>query len=861
MEASMRALREWLSRLWSTLRPSHHDADLVDELRAHVDLAVDDARQRGMAADEAARAARLRAGSLASALDAMRDQRRLPWMADFGVDLRRAVRTLLHQPGFAATAIVSLALGIGANTAIVSVVSGVLLRPLPFPHADEIVQIAVTNASDPRLPARYVTGADLAAWRARARTVRALAAYRVTSRTLQEDGEPERLAVVETQAPLFDALATPAVFGRTLRDDDPPDAAVISARLWQRRFSSDPAVVGRRFVLDRRSFTIVGVMPSDFQFPYPRGASADLWSLDNGATTDVWVPWSRPLPDGGRVDSVVGRRQRVASVGAVRAELAAIASSVAADRRVTVVPLRDVVAGRVRLPLLVLLGASGLVLLTACANVANLLLARAAARSRETAVRAALGASRWRLVRQHVAEGLVLAGAGGAAGLLVAVAAMPPLVRLAGSYLPRAGEIGLDWRVLGVLAGVCLVAGIVFGVLPAARVDPGPGITSVGRGSTPRGRLRDGLVVAEVALAFALLVGAGLLLRTFINLRQAPAGFDATGVLTAHVAVADARESAAIEARVNAIPGVQAAGFVSLLPLQESGWSGRFAIEGREGVGSAEFRYVTPGYFRAMGIPVMRGRAFTAADRAGAAPALVVNDAFVRRYLADVEPLGHVLHDRGTIVGVIGDVRQVGLDEPAVPEIYYSIAQNFAQLSSVGSTLVVRSDVPAARLPEAIRAAVRDVNPRLAAFRIEPMTEVVAASMGDRTLYVALLGLFAFIGTAVAAAGVHAVIAYLVATRAREIGIRLALGATTVDVGRLVLGRGMTLVVAGLAAGGGLALLFTRFLQGVLFGVAAVDALTFIGVAALLALVGIVASVGPARRAARIDPAVTMRVE
>jgi predicted permease len=439
--------------------------------------------------------------------------------------------------------------------------------------------------------------------------------------------------------------------------------------------------------------------------------------------------------------------------------------------------------------------------------------------------------------------------------------AMPPLVALADSYLPRATDIGLDWRVLAVLASVCLAAGVVFGIVPDARIDLGRDMKSGERGSTPHGRVRDGLVVAEVALAFALLVGAGLLLRTFVNLRHAPPGFDAAGVLTAHIAVADADESAAIEARVSSIPGVQAAGFVSLLPLQESGWSGRFAIDGRDGMGSAEFRYVTPGYFRAMDIPVMRGRTFTTADRAGAALAIVVNEAFVRQYLPDVDPVGRVLHDRGEIVGVVGDVRQVSLDESSMPEIYYPVAQNFAQLSSVGSTLVVRSDQPFPRLADAIRAAVRDVNPHQSTFRVESMADVVAASMGDRTLYVSLLGIFAIIGTAVATAGVHAVIAYLVATRTREIGIRLALGATTGDVRRLIMSRGAALVAVGLATGGIAALLLTRFLQGVLFGVTAIDPLTFAGVAALLALVGLAASVGPAERAARVDPALTMRTE
>jgi predicted permease len=381
------------------------------------------------------------------------------------------------------------------------------------------------------------------------------------------------------------------------------------------------------------------------------------------------------------------------------------------------------------------------------------------------------------------------------------------------------------------------------------------------RGGVGRGRLRDGLVIGEVALAFVLLAGAGLLARTFLNLRSTPTGFNPHGVLSLHVVVAGADEILAIEQRVARIPGVRAVAFISLLPLQNSNWNGRIVITGGSGEGSAEFRYVTPGYFRVMSVPIIRGRAFSERDTANAPRVLLVNEAFAKQYFANDDPIGHELTGRGTIVGIVGDVRQSRLDHPAVPEIYYPVAQNFGQIRSLGSSMVVGSSLPADSLVGTIRLAIREVSPNQATFRVRTMDRVVDESIGGQKLYLWLLGVFAGMATLLAAAGIYSVVAYLVTLRAREIGIRMALGADAGRVVRLVLGRGGLLVGTGLGLGSIGAFALTRLLTSVLYGVTATDPATFGAFALLLGLVGLSACAVPARRAARVDPAVTLRAE
>jgi len=769
-------------------------------------------------------------------------------------DVAFTLRGWKRAPAFAVAAIATLGLGMGANAAIFSIVSGVLMRPLPFPQPNRLVQLSVSSPGDQRMPPTYVTAGDVETWRQRAASLESIATYSVSSQNLQGTDEPEQVATVRADRLLFATLGTAPSFGRTFDATDPSNVVVASYGFWQRRFNSDRSAVGREVLLDGQTFTLIGVMPPAFQFPY-RATRTDLWTL-----------WEPRVPPGGRLDTVVGRLKAGMTVDGARAELTGLSQQLMANRRANVTRVSDVVGGPVQRQLLVLLGAVGLVLLVACANVANLLLARAAGRSREVAVRIALGAGRWRIVRQFLTESLLLAAAGSVLGAAIAGWASHTLIALAGSQIPRAWDITFDWRVFLFLLLVCLLTGVGFGIAPAIGATRRPrdvqrDLPAGGRSVSARGRLRDALVVAEIALAFVLLVGAGLLLRTFLNLQATPRGFNADEAVTMHVVVADANESRAMEQRVAAIPGVTAAGFISLLPLQQSNWYGNVAVEGRGPDRPAEFRYVSPGYFAAMSIPIRRGRGFTDQDGADSPKVLIVNEAFARQFLPGEDPLGRNVVNRGVIVGVSQKVHQSSLDRPAVPELFYPVAQNFAQLRSAGSTLVVRSRVQTGSLVPAIRRAIREVNPNQATFRVQTLEAVVDESLGSQRLYLWLLSVFAAFGTALASAGVYGVMAYVVTLRTRELGIRMALGAGAGRVQRMVLGHGALLTGLGLAIGAAAAAGLTGVLKSVLFEVTTTDPITFGAIAILLTLVAFSACAIPARRAARIDPAVTLRAE
>jgi predicted permease len=775
-------------------------------------------------------------------------------------DLRFALRGWGKAPGFAIVAIATLALGIGANTAIFSVVSGVLLRPLPFVHPESLVQLYETQPRD-RFQGGFdgpVVYGDFEEWRTRSSLFEAMISYMKSSRNLQGVGETEQVATVAAEHGLFSLLGVAALAGRTFGEGDPMNVVVASYRFWKGHFGGDKSVIGRRITLDGQPFTLIGVMPEGFQFPY-RSSSSGLY---RSSSSDLWLPWRAPAelrnrPDS-RLDTVLARLKEGTALEAARQELNAMEGPSQAHRVVRIRPLKDVVSGLARESLLVLLGAVGMVLLVACVNVANLLLARTASRGREIAIRAALGASRFRMMRQFLTESLLLALCGGVAGLGIGVWGSGILTRIAAAQIPRAEEIEMDWRVFAFLLAVCVTTGIGFGLAPAIAAARGGAIALKSR--TLRAMLRDALVVGEVALAFVLLAGAGLLLRTFLNLQRTNPGLIAENVLTLHVVVSGAQESAAIDERVAQIPGVRAAGLISLLPLQNSGWSGFFTIPGRPGLLKSELRYVTPGYFRAMGIPLRGGREFSPRDGPGAQGVILVNEALARQFFPGEDPVGRST-DRGTIVGVVGDVRQETLSVPAIPEIYSTVAQNFAQMRSHGSTLVVRGSGPAKALVGAIRAAVREVSPGQALFRVAAMQQVIEESLANPRLYMWLLALFAGMGTLLAVAGIYGVIAYLVALRTREFGIRMALGADTGRVLRLVMNRGALLITLGLALGIGGAATLTRVLRGMLYGVAATDPVTFGTMAAVLAAVALAACLVPARRAALVDPAVALRSE
>jgi predicted permease len=775
----------------------------------------------------------------------------MAWAETTIQDVRFALRGWGRAPGFAITAIATLALGIGANTAIFSVVSGVLLRPLPFARPEGLVQLYETQPAD-----RFqsgpgpVTYRDFEEWRTHSRLFEGMNTYMLSSRNLQGVGEPEQVATVAAERGLFDLLGVAPVAGRTFGAGDPVNVAVGSYLFWKGYLGGDQSAIGRSITLDGQPFTLIGVMPEGFQFPY------------RSSTTELWVPWDAPTDlrtrPNGRLDAVIGRLKPGAALEAARQELSAMEGPSQAGREARIRPLKDVVSGPARDSLLVLLGAVGMVLLVACVNVANLLLARTASRAREIAIRAALGAGRFRLMRQFLTESLLMALGGGVAGLAIGMWGSRVLVRIAAAQIPRAGEIGLDWRVFAFQLAVSVTAGIGFGLAPALRAARGHAGALQSR--SVRSALRDALVVVEVALAFVLLAGAGLLLRTFLHLQRTNPGLNAENVLTVHVVVSSARESTAIEDRVAQIPGVRAAGLISLLPLQDSGWSGGVTIAGRPQALPTELRYVTPGYFRAMGIPLRQGREFSPRDGPEVPRVILVNEALARQYFPNEDPVGRST-DRGVIIGVVGDVRQATLSVPAKPEVYYTVAQNFAQIRRHGSTLVVRGQGPPEALVGAIRAAIREVSPGQALFRVATMRQVIEESLATPRLYTWLLGLFAALGTLLAVAGIYGVIAYLVALRTREFGIRMALGADAGRVVRMVMRRGAVLVALGLALGLGGAAMLTRVLRGVLYGVAPTDPATFGTMAAVLAAAALAACLAPARRAARVDPSVALRSE
>ncbi len=776
----------------------------------------------------------------------------MTWLDQTRLDMRFAIRAWKMAPGFAFTAMLTLALGIGANTAVFSVISGVLLRPLPFVSPDRLVQV---TENQPRTVSTVATrgpvfARDLTDFRRGSRLVAAFVAYTASSRSLLGLGEPERLSVLETEPGLFALLGIVPMLGRTFSANDSPNVAVASAAFWRAHFGGDPAALGRVLSLGGEPYVLIGVMPDEFQFPY------------GGAGTDLWLPWKAfanlASSSNSRLDGVVARLKPGASLAAARQELNVMAAASGSGREAELRSLKDVVSGELRESLAILFGAVVMVLALACANVANLLLARTAAREREIAIRVALGAGRFRLIRQLLTESLMLAFAGTVGGLALGVLGTRALVRAAAHQLPRIQDVGLDWRVFLFLLAVCVITGVSFGLAPA--------LAGALRGSSAlksraaAASVRDGLMVFEVALSFVLLVAAALLLRTFLNLQHTDPGFRVENVLTVHVALPGAAESMQIEERITQIPGVRGAGLVSMLPLQSSGWGAGFRIPGRPDIFVTELRYVTPGYFRALGIPLRRGREFSKNDRAETARVILVNEALARQYFAGQDPVGLRI-DRGLIVGVVGDVRPLKLSEPATPVIFYAMAQNFAQIRSNGSTLVVGGNVPVANLTAPVRAAFREVLPEQPLFRMQTMTNVLELSLSSQRLYAWLVGLFAIMGLLLAMAGLYGVTNYLTTLRTREFGIRMALGADSVNVIWLVMRRGISVVALGLAVGIGGSVMLTRVLESALYGIKATDPGTFAGVSVLLALVALCACWIPAGRAARVDPAVTLRAE
>lgn len=794
-------------------------------------------------------------------------------------DIRYGIRTLFKNRAFTTVAVVALALGIGANTAIFSVVNAVLLKPLPFEQPDQLVLVWEKRMSLGRL--RNVASApDFVDWRAQNQVFEDMAAFMGQGFNVGAGTEPERVQGVSVTPSLFSILRARPLIGRALeQNEDQPESApvaIISKGLWQRTFAADPDIVGKQIKLNDRDYTVVGVMPEDFAFPNRRA--------------EIWVPLKFSQNDlqarGSHSYQVLARLKPGISVAQAQTEMESIASQleqqyqVNTGHSVNVFSLYEEVVGSARPALLVLLGAVAFVLLIACANVANLLFARSAARQKEIAIRTALGAGRLRIVRQLLTESVLLSITGGIIGVLLAVWGLDILLSLGEGSIPRVKEIELDVWVLGFSLLVSVVTGLIFGLLPAlqaSKPDLNDALKEGSRGASGgirSNRTRSVFVIAEVAICLVLLIGAGLMIKSFSRLTNINPGFNPENMLTVNVALSGARyrEAAAVSGfykqtvdRLSSLPGVKSAAVVTALPMAGNFGSRYFGIEGRPpqppGQGfNANTNLATPGYFATMQIPLLDGREFEDRDARGATDVIIVNQEAVHRYWPDESPIGQrVTFDNRTrtVIGVVGDVRQSGLDVDVRPEMfspYYQVTVPFG-------TLLVRTEGDPAAMTSAVRSAMQEIDRDLPLYGIKTATDVIAESVAPRRFNMLLLGIFGGLALALASVGLYGVISYSVSQRTREIGIRVALGASHKSVLGLVVGQGLVLSTIGVVIGITASFFLTRFLATLLFGVSPTDPITFGAISLLLIGVSTTASLIPARRAMKVDPMVALRYE
>src|SRR5262245_5175538 len=890
---AMNKIFQHFLQLWrwalSLLRRGRYEREMEEEMRFHLEMQMEQNLASGMAAEEAHYAARRQFGNQTWLKEVSREMWSLNSIETLIQDLRYGARTLMKSPGFAFVAVLTLALGIGANTAIFSVVNGVLLRALPYYEPERLVMawadrpILQAHLGIPDFP---VTVADFIDWRDQNQVFGQMAALEPLRMSLTGGSGPESVLGLRASASLFPLLGASFAAGRAFLPEEDQAVAdrvvVISHGLWRQRYAADPKLIGQKITLDNEAYTVIGVTAPEFQFPR-RGEIPFVATKVDLYLPIAFTPAAMNNRQGGRM-AVIARLKHGVSVGQASAEMNAIARRLTeqyprtnTDKGVRLAPLHQQTVGKARTALLVSLGAVGFVLLIACANVANLLLARAAGRQKEMAIRAALGAGRWRAVRQLLTESLLLAISGGAAGLLLAWRLVDLLLAIAPDNLPRAYDIRLDTRVAGFTLLVSLLTGIVFGLLPAlqaSKINLGETLKEGGRAAAGllRRGLRGFLVVSEVALAFVLLIGAGLLIRSFARLTEVNPGIDPRGVLTMDIFPPTAKYSGGRIAafyqqtleRVRALPGVEAAATTNSLPLSGSQPGTGFGIEGRPSptflTFTAGWRIISPDYFRTFRIPLVKGRLFAESDGADTPPVVVVNESLARIYFADEDPLGKRIIYNGVarlIVGVVGDVKHSALDEEAKPEIYLTMAQSPWPYMS----LAVRTSGDPMQMIARVREQVLAVDKDQPITNIRTMERLMARSVAPRRFNLLLLGVFALVGLALAAVGLCGVMSYMVTQRTREIGVRMALGAQRGDVLRQVIGEGMKLALIGVLLGLGGALALTRLLKTLLFEVSATDPLTFIVIAALLIIVALLACWIPARRAASMDPLVSLRVE
>ena len=875
-------------------------ADLDEEMRAHIEQDTQDNMDRGMSPAEAHRQALLKFGNVARIKEDTRDVWAWTWLRDALHDLRYAVRMLRRNPGFAAVSVATLALGIGANIAIFSVLQGALLRPLPYPNPEEVVAVSTYIPQlSTRFPNLAVRAADFETFRERNRTFSALAAVRERNFTLTGHGDAERLYGARVSANLFSVLGVHPAIGRSFRPEEDvagrDQVVIISHGLWARQFGTDPGILNRTLLLDGQPHRVVGVMPAGFLFPTGRQLQPQV---ELGPRIDVWKPAAFTGDD--LVDEltgfswgVIGRLEPGVTPRAAQANLDEAAAAIAArlrdkvsgvdELRTRVIPIREIYVGNVRRELLLLMGTVGLVLVIACVNLVNLLLARLSSRTRELATRTSLGAPRGRLVRQLFTESLMLAGLGGAIGLPIAIWGARVLARFGPSELQAAHATGLESSVFLFAVAIVVGAGMAVGILPAVEMARGIShgdLSDSNRGATAgrrSGNVRRALVMSEVALCTALLMVSALLLRSFVNLLDVDRGFQTAHSLSLDVALSPDRYQGLqrvaffeqLLENIRGLPGVASAGGISVLPLASESEGNTMLVyrdtdtETRLDRPVAQYRVVTDGYFAAVEVPLLAGRALETGEPGSH---VVVSQGLVERLWPDVQhattvgrriKIQEITDEPATIVGVVGDVRAVGLDREPTPTIYVPHTRNRVRTM----TVVVRSTQSPEMLTAAIRAEIGKLDDSVPIDRVRTMEDVVSQSLAPRRFQAFLVLLFAVVALSLALVGVYGVASFMVARQNREIGIRLALGAQRNEIVRAVLMQGGRPVVAGVVFGSALAWMTATAVRSALFGVTPLDPMVLATVSSALIATGGIACLVPALRASRIDAVIALRAE
>ena len=886
----MRPLRVALTRLAGIFNKDKRDLELAQEIESHIQFHTDDNVNCGMDLGEARREALIRLGGVEQTKEIYRDRRSLPAVETLVQDLRFGSRMLRKNLGFTVVAVLTLALTIGANTAIFSVIDAVLLRPLPYKNSDQLVSVATDNMQ------RGVTGmpvsfTKMTRVKEQTRTLQSVGAYFPVNASFTARGAPEQISAARTTGSFFDVLGVVPAEGRGFLPEEDreggADVAIISDGFWHSHFGASLDLIGRAIPLDGKSVIVVGVLPANFHFPFQQ-PEPDVWLprvFDPVALTPAMIR------TGASFLAVYARLQQGTSLAQSQAELDAINEIYkkdfpgyvdASNYSLEIVSLKESLVGPLRVTLLLLLSAVGFVLLIGCANIASMLLARSTTRQKEIAIRQALGASPPRLMRQLLTESVLLSALGGTLGVALAAGGLRLLRLLPTGTIPRVEEVSLNAGVLIFSLVLCVITGVAFGLVPsllASHRDVNETLKESGRGSNEGRKSRSSraaLVVVEVAVAVVLVTGAGLLLKSFGNLMHVDPGFNPSNVTTFLMTLPKSHypqpeQQAEFYRRlvesVQTLPGVQSAGVSSFLPLAGAIRYVYFCPEGTvcQGLGRdpvIAVRQITPDYLQTMRIPLLRGRTFSAQDIAGVKPVVMINQTVAQKYFAAQDPIGkHLANSRDKIemeiVGVVGDVRFTGLNTPYIPEMYMPQAQNPAATMM----LVVRSTSSPQPLIAAIRQKTAEIDPDLPFSNVASMSDVVSASVAQPRLTTQFTGFFAALALLLTAVGIYGVLAYSVTQRIHEMGIRMALGASRGEILKLVVGQGMKLVLSGLVLGLVVSLGLTRLLASLLFGTSARDPLTFAAVTLLLIVVALLAAYIPARRAAMVDPIVALRYE